>query len=86
MYTIVTSNRFLKDLKLLKKRSAKDFLLLQKFIEVLADRGHTGIVNVFPVDYPGKFYGVILYVEAKNDQLFLLLIKISPSFISAASC
>lgn len=43
MFEIVTSSKFLKDLKLLKKRSAKDFQLLQEIIATLAEKGHTGL-------------------------------------------
>ena len=43
MFNIVASTKFLKDLKLLKKRSAKDLLLLQNFISVLAELGHEGL-------------------------------------------
>jgi mRNA interferase YafQ len=43
MFEIITSSKFLKDLKLLKKRSAKDLQLLQQLITVLADKGHTGL-------------------------------------------
>ncbi len=35
MYQIVASNKFIKDLKLLKKRSLKDFALLQDVVTVL---------------------------------------------------
>ncbi len=43
MFEIVTSTKFLKDLKLLKKRSVKDFQLLQQLITSLADNGHKGL-------------------------------------------
>lgn len=43
MYEIVASNKFLKDLKLLKKRSANDFLTLQNVIQLLAEKGHSGL-------------------------------------------
>lgn len=43
MFEIVTSTKFLKDLKLLKKRSADDFHTLQQLIIVLAEKGHTGL-------------------------------------------
>jgi mRNA interferase YafQ len=39
MYQIISSNKFLKDLKLLKKRSISDFQLLEKFIKTLAEKG-----------------------------------------------
>jgi len=40
MFEITTSTKFLKDLKLLKKRSADDLSRLQQFITVLAENGH----------------------------------------------
>lgn len=43
MYQLVASTRFLDDLKLLKKRSIKDFQLLQDLIAVLAQTGHSGL-------------------------------------------
>ncbi|MNL05763.1 mRNA interferase YafQ [compost metagenome] len=43
MFEIVTSTKFLKDLKLLKKRSAQDLKILQDLITVLAGQGHTGL-------------------------------------------
>lgn len=43
MFEIVTSTKFLKDLKLLKKRSAQDLEVLQDLITVLADQGHAGL-------------------------------------------
>lgn len=43
MYEIVASTKFLKDLKLLKKRSVKDFQFLQQLITQLAENGHYGL-------------------------------------------
>ena len=43
MFQIVTSTKFLKDLKLLKKRSVNDFKLLQLLITILAEKGHAGL-------------------------------------------
>jgi mRNA interferase YafQ len=43
MFEIVTSTKFLKDLKLLKKRSVKDLQLLQQVITTLAEKGHSGL-------------------------------------------
>ena len=40
MFEIVTSTKFIKDLKLLKKRSEKDFLLLKVLVGTLAEGGH----------------------------------------------
>ncbi|WP_118196780.1 type II toxin-antitoxin system YafQ family toxin [Albibacterium indicum] len=38
-----TSNKFLKDLRRLKKRSPQDFLRLEGVVEVLAENGHKGL-------------------------------------------
>jgi mRNA interferase YafQ len=43
MFQIVTSSKFLKDLKLLKKRSPKDLQTLQDVITILAEKGHEGL-------------------------------------------
>ncbi len=43
MFEIVTSTKFLKDLKLLKKRSEEDYSFLQQLISVLAENGHVGL-------------------------------------------
>jgi mRNA interferase YafQ len=43
MFEIVTSTKFLKDLKLLKKRSVNDLQLLQELISILAEKGHKGL-------------------------------------------
>lgn len=43
MYKIIASNKFLKDLKLLKKRSLSDFNLLQSFLETLVTNGSGGL-------------------------------------------
>jgi len=43
MYKIKASSKFLKDAKLLKKRSPKDLQLLENIIEILANKGHKGL-------------------------------------------
>jgi mRNA interferase YafQ len=43
MFQIVTSTKFIKDLKLLKKRSEKDLVLLKQIISVLEASGHQGL-------------------------------------------
>ena len=43
MFKIVASNKFIKDLKLLKKRSDSDFEFLQSFLNNLAEQGSKGI-------------------------------------------
>jgi mRNA interferase YafQ len=42
MFEIVTSAKFLKDLKLLKKRSIKDFQSLQALVTILAEKRSQG--------------------------------------------
>lgn len=39
MYQINSSKKFVKDLNRLKKRSTKDFRLLQNFTKILAEKG-----------------------------------------------
>lgn len=43
MFEIVTSTKFLKDLKLLKKCSPKDLQSLQTLVALLAEEGHRGL-------------------------------------------
>ncbi len=43
MYKIQPSNKFLKDAKLLKKRSPKDLKILEEIIDTLANYGHKGL-------------------------------------------
>jgi len=43
MYKILTSNKFLKDAKLLKKRSPKDLMALEEVVDILANFGHIGL-------------------------------------------
>jgi mRNA interferase YafQ len=51
MFEIVTSSKFLKDLKLLKKRSIKDFQLLQELVITLAESGHKVLTkNIIPTN------------------------------------
>ncbi|MDB4903537.1 MAG: yafQ 1 [Mucilaginibacter sp.] len=56
MFEIATSTKFLKDLKLLKKRSIDDFQLLQQLITVLAENGHKGLGHKHK---PHKLSGII---------------------------
>jgi mRNA interferase YafQ len=44
MYKIKPSSKFLKDAKLLKKRSLKDLNLLERIVETLANEGHKGLL------------------------------------------
>ena len=81
MFTIVTSTKFLKDLKLLKKRSPKDLQLLQQLITVLADKGHAGLATKHkPHKLSGNYSGYwechvkpdLLLIWDENEQINLL--------------
>ena len=43
MFKIKASNKFLKDIKLVKKRSPNDLILLEKVVSILAVFGHSGL-------------------------------------------
>jgi len=81
MFEIVTSTKFLKDLKLLKKRSANDFRLLKQFITVLAENGHKGLdKKARPHRLIGDYKGYwechvkpdLLLIWDENEQINLL--------------
>ncbi|GGH19052.1 type II toxin-antitoxin system YafQ family toxin [Mucilaginibacter phyllosphaerae] len=81
MFQIVTSAKFLKDLKLLKKRSVKDFQLLQQVITLLAEKGHTGLNKKHkPHKLSGNYSGYwechvkpdLLLIWAEHEQINLL--------------
>jgi mRNA interferase YafQ len=81
MFEIVTSTKFLKDLKLLKKRSAIDFKLLQELVDTLAENGHKGLDKKHKPHKPGGNYKGywechvkpdLLLIWDENDQINLL--------------
>ncbi|MGY4539559.1 mRNA interferase YafQ [Mucilaginibacter sp. UYNi724] len=81
MFQIVTSTKFLKDLKLLKKRSANDFHLLQLLIETLAEKGHSGLAKKHkPHKLSGNYSGYwechvkpdLLLIWDENEEINLL--------------
>lgn len=81
MFEIVASTKFLKDLKLLKKRSAKDAQLLQQLITVLAGNGHKGLDKKhMPHKLSGDYKGYwechvkpdLLLIWDENEQINLL--------------
>lgn len=81
MFQVVASNKFLKDLKLLKKRSAPDFKLLQDFLNDLAIHGAKGIDQKHkPHKLKGEYSGYwechvkpdLLLIWDENDKLMLL--------------
>jgi len=81
MFEIVTSTKFLKDLKLLKKRSQQDFQQLQELITVLAEAGHKGLHKKHrPHKLSGNYNGYwechvkpdLLLIWDENEQINLL--------------
>ncbi|HWZ04621.1 MAG TPA: type II toxin-antitoxin system YafQ family toxin [Mucilaginibacter sp.] len=81
MFEIVTSTKFLKDLKLLKKRSDNDFQTLQQLITVLAEKGHYGLEKKHrPHKLSGDYKGYwechvkpdLLLIWDENEQINLL--------------
>lgn len=81
MYQIVASNKFLKDLKLLKKRSLKDFALLQDIVTILTEKGHLGLSKKHhPHKLTGNFSGYwechvkpdLLLIWGENDSIKLI--------------
>jgi mRNA interferase YafQ len=81
MFEIVTSTKFLKDLKLLQKRSIKDFQLLQQLITILAENGHKGLDKKHnPHKLSGNYKGYwechvkpdLLLIWNENEQINLL--------------
>jgi mRNA interferase YafQ len=81
MFGIVTSTKFLKDLKLLKKRSLNDFQLLQNVITILANKGHMGLDKKHKAHkLSGSYKGYwechvkpdLLLIWDENEQINLL--------------
>ena len=81
MFEIVASTKFLKDLKLLKKRSLNDFQLLQNVITILANKGHMGLDKKHKAHkLSGSYKGYwechvkpdLLLIWDENEQINLL--------------
>jgi len=81
MFEIITSTKFLKDLKLLKRRSAKDLQLLKDLITVLAKDGHSGLDKKHKAHkLSGSYKGYwachikpdLLLIWDENEQINLL--------------
>jgi mRNA interferase YafQ len=81
MFEIVTSTKFLKDLKLLKKRSLNDFQILQNVITILAVKGHDGLDKKHKAHkLSGSYKGYwechvkpdLLFIWDENEQINLL--------------
>lgn len=81
MFNIVASNKFLKDLKLLKKRNPSDFELLQNFVNYLAIHGAKGIDRKYKAHkLKGEYAGYwechvkpdLLLIWDENTEIMLL--------------
>lgn len=81
MYEVVASNKFLKDLKRLKKRSLNDFNLLNTIVNILAEKGNKGLskknrAHKLSGDYKGYWECHVkpdlLLIWDENDRLNLL--------------
>ncbi|KGE14432.1 type II toxin-antitoxin system YafQ family toxin [Sphingobacterium deserti] len=81
MFQIVASTKFLKDLKLLKKRSRADFDLLEAFITKLSISGHEGVDKKHrPHKLKGEYSGYwechvkpdLLLIWNENSEILLL--------------
>jgi mRNA interferase YafQ len=81
MFQIEASSKFLKDLKLLKKRSVKDLEILQSVITILAEKGHGGLDKKFkPHKLSGIYKGYwechvkpdLLLIWEENERINLL--------------
>lgn len=81
MFQIIASTKFLKDLKLLKKRSVKDLEILQRVISILAEKGHGGLDKEYkPHKLSGNYKGYwechvkpdLLLIWEENKKINLL--------------
>lgn len=71
MYKIVASNKFLKDLKLLKRRSLNDFALLETIVGKLAEKGHLGLDKKYQVHKLSGNYKGYWECHVKPDLLLI---------------
>lgn len=71
MFEIVTSTKFLKDLKLLKKRSVQDFVLLHDLITVLSEQGHLGLQKKHKAHKLSGAYSGYWECHVKSDLLLI---------------
>lgn len=81
MFEIIYSTKFLKDAKLLKKRSLKDFEALGDLLRTLEEKGHLGLnkkhkAHKLSGDYKGYWECHIkpdvLLIWDENEKLMLL--------------
>lgn len=70
-YQLITSNKFLKDLKLLKKRSQKDFSLLQEIVTLLVEHGHVGLAKKYNIHKLNGNYAGYWECHVKPDLLLI---------------
>ncbi|MGV3547718.1 MAG: type II toxin-antitoxin system YafQ family toxin [Pedobacter sp.] len=72
MYTIDYTNKFIKDLKLIKKRSAKDFAIVAHFIEnELALKGASGLDKKYKAHKLSGNYKDNWECHIKSDLLII---------------
>ena len=81
MYKIKASNKFLKDVKLLKKRSPKDLIILETIVDILVNKGHKGLLTKHkPHKLSGSYKNYwechvkpdLLLIWQENESLLLL--------------
>ena len=80
-YQLITSTKFLRDLKRIKKRSPKDFSLVQKLVATLTEHGHSGLLPKHkPHRLKGNYNGYwechvkpdLLLIWDEKDEIRLL--------------
>ncbi|GLU55621.1 type II toxin-antitoxin system RelE/ParE family toxin [Dyadobacter frigoris] len=77
MFEILYSRKFLKDAKLLKKRSPRDFEELANVLRVLADNGHRGLDRKHNAHKLSGYWEChvrpdVLLIWDENEKLMLL--------------
>jgi mRNA interferase YafQ len=81
VFEIVTSTRFLKDLKLLKKRSRNDFVSLQEVVTIPSQKGHKGLdkkhqahklIGIYKGYWECQVKPDLLLIWDENEQIKLL--------------
>ncbi len=83
MYTLDYTNKFLKDLKLIKKRSIKDFVLVAEFIEhELAIKGAAGLDKKYKTHKLSGNYTDNWECHIKRDLLIIWIEITSDNKIS----
>lgn len=81
MFEIVFTKKFLKDVKLLKKRSQSDFEILSEVLKTLEEKGHRGLERKYNAHkLSGSYNGYwechvrpdVLLIWDENEKLMLL--------------